>query len=69
MELKQDMDSEAAFRIPVLIVPSGIETYLQEIAYTPGLVLIVPSGIETVVRNLSASFPFVLIVPSGIETR
>ena len=54
----------------VLIVPSGIETFINKSLCLSDFVLIVPSGIETEKGLVPAPVPLlVLIVPSGIETR
>ena len=54
----------------VLIVPSGIETFLKPKKRSTHIaVLIVPSGIETCEKSNRAMEARVLIVPSGIETR
>ena len=52
----------------VLIVPSGIETFLYNNFVSCHFVLIVPSGIETAKRMKKRTEEQVLIVPSGIET-
>ena len=53
----------------VLIVPSGIETFIKSSLPRREAVLIVPSGIETrFCFGFRVIISFVLIVPSGIET-
>ena len=56
--------------VPVLIVPSGIETLMKHTGKMCSGVLIVPSGIETYhLPDRQETGICVLIVPSGIETR
>ena len=69
MELKHDLERLKLELENVLIVPSGIETFMTTLFDLHCKVLIVPSGIETsIFVGEVEPVSTVLIVPSGIET-
>ena len=69
MELKLGQERLYYGRVRLLIVPYGIETYVQRSATFYTALLIVPYGIETAIRSTEmVKRKKLLIVPYGIET-
>ena len=68
MELKRRSSMLAVRLFLLLIVPYGIETYVNRIILLNIFLLIVPYGIETPASTKPFTSPSLLIVPYGIET-